>query len=273
MTKAYRTSGSFDLFPAHFMLPTFTPTQHDNEVYDELIESIQAMKKPAKSKLLRRLEKALRQISTGTMKCPAEGENTSSEGGRIQRVDPPIITTTTSPTEPNHLRQQPRSHQRVTRANQPGAVPAILTIIPKKRRSKQLNPIDAEEPILQPLTPNCSRIPFASSNIISQEAINLLTDRVYNDNKTTWIPSTFITSSPTTNDNRKGNYDADIEHFCAPVVHLITGETISNYKKLAKDPVMNETWATALGKEFGNITQGDNNTDEESTNCVFVMTP
>ena len=44
MTKSYRIYGSFDLFPAHCMLPTFTPDQHANEVYGELIESIQAIK-------------------------------------------------------------------------------------------------------------------------------------------------------------------------------------------------------------------------------------
>jgi hypothetical protein len=157
--------------------------------------------------------------------------------------------------------------------NQPGTVPAIQTKPPKKHRSRRLNQIEDDEPILQPLEPNCARIPFASSNIISQEAINLLTDQIHNNTKTTWVPSAFITSSPSTNDNRKGNYDADIKHFCAPVIHPITGETITNYKKLAKDPVTNETWTTALGKEFGNIAQGDNKTGEEGTNCVFVMTP
>ena len=152
-------------------------------------------------------------------------------------------------------------------------MPAIQVEPPKKRRSKRLNPITDDETILQTIDPNCARIPFASSNIISQEAINLLTNRINDDKKTTWIPSTFITSSPTTNDNRRGNYDADIEHFCAPVIHPITGETITNYKKLARDPATNETWTTALGKEFGNIAQGDNKTGEEGTNCVFVMTP
>ena len=50
------------------------------------------------------------------------------------------------------------------------------------------------------------------------------------------------------------------------------GRNISNYKKLAKDPVTKETWTTALGKEFGNIAQGDNKTGEQWTGCVFVMT-
>ena len=36
------------------MLPDLTPDQHASAVYDELIESIQAMKKPAKYKLLKK---------------------------------------------------------------------------------------------------------------------------------------------------------------------------------------------------------------------------
>jgi hypothetical protein len=106
-----------------------------------------------------------------------------------------------------------------------------------------------------------------------QEAVNLLTNRVYDKDITTWVPSAFITSIPTTDGNRNANYDTNIEHFCAPVIHPITGKTISKYKTLAVDPVMNETWTTALGKEFGIIAQGDNKTGEEGTNCVFVMTP
>ena len=51
-------------------------------------------------------------------------------------------------------------------------------------------------------------------------------------------------------------YDTDIEHMCAPVVHPVTGETITKYQKLAQDPVTKETWTTSLGKEFGNIAQG-----------------
>ena len=50
------------------------------------------------------------------------------------------------------------------------------------------------------------------------------------------------------------------------------GETISSYKKLARGPVTRDTWTTSLGKEFGNIAQGDHKTGEKGTNCVFVMT-
>ena len=57
--RTYQTSGSFDIFPQHCLLPEFTPNQHASEVYDELIESIQNMKKPAKTQLLKKMTKAL----------------------------------------------------------------------------------------------------------------------------------------------------------------------------------------------------------------------
>jgi uncharacterized protein YwlG (UPF0340 family) len=43
----------------------------------------------------------------------------------------------------------------------------------------------------------------------------------------------------------------NFEHYAMPMVHPVTGETISSYKKLMKDPVTAETWQTAFGKDFG----------------------
>jgi hypothetical protein len=37
----------------------------------------------------------------------------------------------------------------------------------------------------------------------------------------------------------------NLEHYAMPIVHPVTGETISSYKKLMKDPVTAETWQTA----------------------------
>ena len=63
----------------------------------------------------------------------------------------------------------------------------------------------------------------------------------------------------------------DIENFCTPVIHPTTGETITQYKKLIKDPVTKEIWETAFSKEFGRMAQGDNKTKCEGTNSIFVM--
>ena len=158
-------------------------------------------------------------------------------------------------------------------------VPPIQPTTPANQqneiRSRRLNPDIADSPIpIMPTTPNWSRIPFASPNVISQEAVNLLTNKLYRSDNDAWTPNTndFVSSSPTSTDRATANYEADMEHFCAPVVHPVTGKTISNYKALARDPVTQETWTTALGKEFGNIAQGDSKTGEKGTNCVFIMT-
>ena len=57
------------------------------------------------------------------------------------------------------------------------------------------------------------------------------------------------------------------------MVHPETGEMISSYKKLMKDPVTAETWQTAFGKDFGGMCQGNNKTGMVGTNAMFVMTP
>ena len=68
-------------------------------------------------------------------------------------------------------------------------------------------------------------------------------------------------------------HPTNFEHYAILMVHLVTGETISSYKKLMKDPVTAETWQTAFGKDFGGICQGDNKTGTVGTDPMFVMTP
>ena len=83
-----------------------------------------------------------------------------------------------------------------------------------------------------------------------------------------WTPRLFLASSLSQMDN---NLNVDVEHFCAPVVHPITGETITSYKKLANNPATKEIWQTGFGKEWGHMAQGNNKTKEEGTNSIFVM--
>ena len=37
---------------------------------------------------------------------------------------------------------------------------------------------------------------------------------------------------------RENRQRPPLEHFCAPVVHPVTGESITSYKKLARDPLL-----------------------------------
>ncbi len=63
----------------------------------------------------------------------------------------------------------------------------------------------------------------------------------------------------------------DIEHYANPMVHPVTGRTISSYKKLMHNLAMAEVWQTAFGKDFGGMVQGCNKTGQKGTNAMFVM--
>jgi hypothetical protein len=62
------------------------------------------------------------------------------------------------------------------------------------------------------------------------------------------------------------------KYFANPMVHPVTGKTISSYRKLMQDPATAEVWQTAFGKDFGGMAQGDNKTGQKGTNAMFVMT-
>jgi hypothetical protein len=56
------------------------------------------------------------------------------------------------------------------------------------------------------------------------------------------------------------------------MVHPVTRETISSYKKLMHDPATAEIWQTAFGKDFGGMAQGDIKMGQKGTYAMFVMT-
>ena len=65
----------------------------------------------------------------------------------------------------------------------------------------------------------------------------------------------------------------DINHFCVTMVHPDIGETVTQYKKLARDanPETRETWQTGFGKEIGRIAQGEDKTKTKGKNYIFAM--
>ena len=79
--------------------------------------------------------------------------------------------------------------------------------------------------------------------MISQEALNLVTQRTWNTPGDEWTPRDLLDHSPTERATQDNFHEADIEHFCAAMVHPKTGKTITQYKKLAKDanPEIRET--------------------------------
>ena len=53
------------------------------------------------------------------------------------------------------------------------------------------------------------------------------------------------------------------------VVHPVTKETITNYRKLIEDPITREIWLEAMAKELGRLAQGYK--DTKGTNTVEFM--
>ncbi len=64
----------------------------------------------------------------------------------------------------------------------------------------------------------------------------------------------------------------NFEHYANPMVHPVTGATITSYKKLMHNTATAEVWQMAFGRDFGRMAQGDNKTCQKGTNATFVMT-
>ena len=69
----------------------------------------------------------------------------------------------------------------------------------------------------------------------------------------------------------KANRNKNTTPYYATVIHPISSETIIKYKKLAADPATQAVWTTAFGKEWGNLTQGDNKTRTKGTDSLIVL--
>ena len=107
---------------------------------------------------------------------------------------------------------------------------------------------------------------FQSSRIILQEALTEFTATVWGTSSEYFIPQSMW------RDEHRVNTAIKMEHFCDPVVHLVSGEKFSKYQTLARDPVTKETWKVAWVKEWVNLAQGDEEINKAGTDSLFVMT-
>jgi hypothetical protein len=100
-------------------------------------------------------------------------------------------------------------------------------------------------------------------NFITQEAINLLSNRVWADATDVWTP-TRLKLKPMQS-------CLDLQQVAMPMVHPTMGEFMSSYKRLIYDLATTEIWQTAFGKDFGGMAPGDDKTGQKGTNSIFVM--
>lgn len=159
----------------------------------------------------------------------------------------------------------------MTRNNVPMATMPIERLTQTRRRSPRLSP--EAEFVEVAHTPNSNRIPMTTPNIISQDALNMLTSKVWDDTSTQWTPRELLEAYPKDMNTSGSIFDVDIEHFCVAVVNPDTCEAITKYKVLANDknnPELRETWITAFGKEAGRMVQRDNKIGNKGEKTAFL---
>jgi hypothetical protein len=61
-----------------------------------------------------------------------------------------------------------------------------------------------------------------------------------------------------------------IEEYCNAVVHPVTKETITHYRKLIKDPLLKDLWIKAMSKELHPLAQGCEGITK-GTNTIFFL--
>jgi hypothetical protein len=294
-TKGYRVSGSAELFPQHCRKPAYSPDSHVKELSVELQENMAKIRwKSCTVNVLKLLARHLEAYLMGAPPpTPEQRVNERLEQREteasipamtplpdIQRVsDAPHTMVANKPTSKRIMQNKPRTHQRATRRNTPGALPQIVRplkpstdvmfrmphIIEEIPKSAKAHTVEQRRVRKAEMSmPRRSTRRFRNSRIISQEAINLLLLDDIDNGTTPYIPIKLLPTTATT---------TNFEHYAMPMVHPVTGETISSYKKLMKDPVTAETWQTAFGKDFGGMCQGDDKTGTVGTDAMFVMTP
>jgi hypothetical protein len=322
-TRAYRISGSAELFPQHCQVPFLSTCDHMQELTNKVVLTLKNMTPEKQRRVLTLFQAKLADTTVHPegpaflsspchawilpeddfqrvpqLRTPAQEQQrvapsakqrvgTTTDIPAIQDLrrmsNAPPIMNAPNPTTKQALKSTKRVHRRLTRNNVLGTVPPITPAIPRRpdptdnaatpvrrspRLSKTAKRIQATK--LPKKIPKVRFVPIAgrlrNHNIISQQAINFLTDEVWNN-----LPQQF---TPKYLRPKKIATAANLEHMAMPMIHPTTGETISSYKKLMNDPATMEIWQTAFGKDFGGMAQGDNKTGQKGTNAnaIFVMT-
>jgi hypothetical protein len=284
-TRAYRVSGSMELFQQHCQVPSMTPHLHFCALTDELTKTTNLTNKTPKGRqLLRLLSNCIDQLLAPPPPLVEQrvGEVSQREACKAeQRVidaaliitipwltDAPAIIQSRNPTANRALKNTPCLHRRVTRNNTLGISP-VTTVIALHGPTPSLCDLwQSSHTRVQLVPPLKTYTPIptnARQRIVTQQAINILTIQEQVFMSTIHMPRKLmkINSIP---------MPIKFEHFASPIVHPVTGKTISSYKKLMHDPATAKMWQTAFGKDFGRMAQGCNKTGQRGTNEMFVMT-
>jgi hypothetical protein len=188
----------------------------------------------------------------------------------IPRItDAPPIMQSCNPTAKRALQNTPQLHWRVTRNNTPGILPAPCTVEPARavpppipRPVKHTRDPQQVQPPRGQVSSRTAVPGGARHCIVTRQAMNVLTLRKEASLSTIHTPRSLM---------QHAKLPVNFEHYVNPMVHPVTGQTISSYKKLMHDPATAEVWQTAFGKDFGGMAQGCNKMGQKGTNAMFVM--
>jgi hypothetical protein len=162
-----------------------------------------------------------------------------------------------NPTAKRVLKSTPRIHRRLTQNNTPGGVPLIRRVhpipggdIPKQPLMTIIAP-PSQQSLLRthqkPMTLPTTRWPLplqATQHIVMQQAMNVLTMKEKVTLNAMFTPHDLMQHTVLP-------FSHCFEHYTNPMVHPVTGETISIYKKLMHDPATEEFLANCIGKTLG----------------------
>jgi hypothetical protein len=317
-TRAYRISGSAELFPQHCQVPFLSTSDHMQELTNEVVSTLKNMTPEKQRRVLMLFQAKLANTSVhpggpaflmspchawilpeeDIQRVPQPRTPTQDQ----QRVAPsaeqrvgttpditvfhdlcrmsnaPPIMNAPNPTTKRALQSTKRVHRRITQNNVPGTIPPITPAIPRHpiptadaatpvRRSPHLGKTAQriQNTRLLKRIPKVRFVPIAGqlqNHVISQQAMNFLTNEVWNNSPQHFTPTNLRPKEEAT--------AANLEHLSMPMIHPTMGETISSYKKLMHDPATMDIWP--FGKDFGGMSQGDNKTGQKGTNAIFVMT-
>ena len=259
-TRGFTTAQTAKFFPSFSTMPTLSNEEFAILTARELVETLKNMKKSKTLKIKPAYKEKLIELAKifNDALPPKEQKSLPEidycEPPRVQTKPPPRVENTPSPrvnlhnelnqptqsyqpTSPTTVLNTPITHQRTTRNNKPAIVPEDDASVPppptQPRRSQRLH--------------------MRTPAYISQQAINSIT-RMADNYAPQFTPRKLskyqtVTYLPT----------------CNAVVHPVTGETITNYKKLLYDNVTKPVWEEAMCKELGRLAQGYEKTEGTST--------
>jgi hypothetical protein len=174
-----------------------------------------------------------------------------------------------NPTMKRILKSTPWLHQHIAHNNKPGIRAATHVIKPvtpidvnAPHRSKQGAALSRVQPHCRPQATPTAIPTGAQQRIITQQVMNILT---------LWEQALFSIIHTPCALMKHAKIPMNFEHYANPMVHPVTGCTITSYKKLMHNPATAEIWQPVFGKDFGGMAQGCNKKGQKGTNAMFVM--